>query len=254
MDEETEVGQGLVPISEDVEEAGSLIRLALEKNTPVEVLERLVALQERVSDRNARTEFFDALAKFQDEMPEIRKSKTAKIATRTGGEYSYTYAPLEEITRAIREPLHQLGLSFAWTTEGMEGGNLNVVCVLRHIGGHEERSTFPVSTVTSAAMSEAQKHGAALTYGKRQSLTSVLGLTTADDDVDGVDPKDATPVTEDQMAELRKLIKEAGADEARLLAWVGVESFEEIPEGDLPRLRQFLEEKKARKAEKAGTP
>ena len=69
-------------------------------------------------------------------------------------------------------------------------------------------------------MSEAQKHGAALTYGKRQSLTSVLGLTTADDDTDGVERGGKPdPITEGQLADLEALIEDVGADWQKFLAW-----------------------------------
>jgi len=228
---------------EPSEEVGGLMRLALEQKMPVEVLERLVALQERVSDREARAEFFDALSRFQDEVPQIHKSATAEIATRGGSKYSYAYAPLENIARAIRGPLRDHGLSYTWTTEGGGDGILNVVCVLRHVGGHEERSTFPVPTDTSAAMSGAQKQGAALTYGKRQSLTSALGLTTADDDVDGADTDSSQYITEEQVADLAAKIEEVGADEARFLKWLGVAHLEAVTTKQLPEALAALKQK-----------
>ena len=114
-------------------------------------LERLMELQHRAEDRIARKEFFDALARFQENCPEIKKSRDADITTKAGGKYGYTYAPLEEITRTIAEPLKEHGLSYNWTTEGTEGNMLNVIFVLRHEGGHEERSAFPVPWGTSAA-------------------------------------------------------------------------------------------------------
>lgn len=226
---------------------GGLVRLALEKNVDVEVLERVVALQERVSDRNARAEFFDALARFQEMAPEIHKAKTAQIVTKTGGKYSYTYAPLEEITRAIRPVLRDCGLSYAWTTEGADGGTLSVICILRHISGHEERSAFPVPTQTDAAMSGAQKHGAALTYGKRQSLTSVLGLTTADEDTDGADPPQAgKTISDTQLADLEALILEVKANRSRFLVYLGIERLEDLTAANLPSAIRALEEKRGK--------
>jgi hypothetical protein len=239
--EETAVS---IPAAED---PSGLVKLALEQGVSVDILERLVGLQERVSDRNARAEFFSALANFQDEAPEIHKSRTANITTRAGGKYGYSYAPLENIVRAIREPLKRHGFSFTWDTEGLEAGVLNVVCVLRHVGGHEERSTFPVPTQTDAAMSGAQKHGAALTYGRRQSLTAVLGLTTADDDTDGADPRPAStgPITLEQYAELEAMIAEVQADRPRFLAYLGIDDLKKLPAGELKRAKDALERKRA---------
>jgi hypothetical protein len=233
---------GNVP-AEAVEEMSGLVRLAIEEKVPVEVLERIVALQERVTDRNARSEFFEALAGFQEDMPEIQKSGTAEIVTRSGGKYKYTFAPLEAITRAIRPRLKEHGLSYAWTTEGMDGAYVNVVCVLRHINGHEERSVFPVSTETTAAMSGAQKGGAALTYGRRQTLVAVLGLTTADDDTDA-SPGNPEYISESQIADLESLISEVEADRAKFLGLLGVAHIEAITTAALPVAIRLLEGKR----------
>lgn len=211
----------------------------------VKALERLIDLQERVMARDARKEFFDALAAFQDDVPEINKARTAKITMKSGGSYSYTFAPFEEIARTIRPVLKAHGFSYNHTTEGAEGGILSVVCVLRHEGGHEERSVFPVPTQTDAAMSGAQKMGAALHYGKRQSLTAVLGLTTADQDTDGADPTQY--INESQLADLRAKLEEVGATEARICKTYGLAHLEALPSHLLPPVIDALEEK-ARKA------
>ncbi len=220
----------------------SLVRLAIDKGVDVEVLERLVALQERVTDRNARIEFFGALKAFQDNCPELHKSKTAQIATRSGSNYSYTYAPLDVIAKTVRPHLHTEGLSYSWTTEPGDNVNvLNVVCVLRHVDGHEERATFPVPTDTSAAMSAAQKSGAALTYGQRMSLVSVLGLT-ATDDIDG-DESNQGYVSSGQVEELNELITASKADPDKFLSFMGAENMGDILQRDFPRAVSALARK-----------
>lgn len=238
---------GAVDAAPAAPEAGvsDLVRLAIERGVDVEVLERLVALQERVTERNARAAFFEALASFQEECPEIPKSATAKIATRKGGAYSYSFAPLEAITRTIRPILRRHGLSYSWDVEPGQGG-LHVVCVLRHIEGHEERAMFPVPTGTDAAMSEAQKHGAALTYGKRQSLTSVLGLTTADPDADSPAgrPSSSETISDRQAADLSALIDEVGVDRQRFLRWLGVSDLAQLRASDYSRAVNALERKR----------
>jgi hypothetical protein len=225
-------------------EVSELVSLAIREKVPVEVLERLVALQERVTERNARMAFFEAVAAFQEEVTEIPKSRTAKIATRGGSSYSYTFAPLESITRTIRQPLRNHGLSYSWDTEpGERPDVLDVVCVLRHIDGHEERSRFPVPMKTDAAMSDAQKAGAALTYGRRQSLVAVLGLTTADEDNDAP-AQETAYVTDSQAADLGALADEVGADRDKFLGFLGVESFGEIPAARYKQAVAALERKR----------
>jgi hypothetical protein len=208
----------------------ALVELAISKNVPVKILERLVALKERVEERDARKAFFDAVARFQEECPVINKSQTAEIITKSGARFSYTYAPLEEIARTIRPHLKACGLSYSWNVHSDDGKVLNVACVLRHVDGHEERAGFPVPIDADARMSGAQKNGAALTYGKRQSLLSVLGLTTADTDVDGMEGSgDVVYVTPEQAANLSDLLELHQRDKRRFCTWMRVESLAAIP-------------------------
>lgn len=232
-------------VAEGAEQVSALMKLALEHGHPVEVLNQLFDLQVRVDERNARAEFFDALARFQEEVPSIHKGQTARIATKAGGSYSYTFAPLDAIAKTIREPLRKHGFSYGWTVQQNGDHGLLVECILRHKGGHEERASFPVPVDTAAAMSGAQKNGAALTYGKRQSLTSVLGLTTTDDDTDGEVPPTG-PITAAQLADLEALIEEVGADRAAFVRWLKVENLSSLPQYDLPRAIKALEDKRSR--------
>lgn len=223
-----------------------LIQLAIERGVDVEVLERLVALQERVTERNARAAYFEALAAFQDECPEIRKSRDAKIATKNGGSYGYSFAPLEEITRTIRPIMRRHGLSYSFTVESTSKDVLNVKCILRHIDGHQEEAAFPVPIGTSAGMSDAQKNGAALTYGRRQSLIAVLGLTTADSDSDAAAPAPGKPdtITDREAADLSALMDEVGADRDKFLRWAGVRHIDDLPKQKLPEAIKLLQRKR----------
>lgn len=218
-----------------------LLELAVREKVSVDVLERLEAMHERMMERNARAAFFEALNAFQEECPVIEKSAEANIKTNSGGSYGYTYAPLETITETIRPVLKRHGLSYSWSTEASDRPDfLHVVCILRHVEGHEERAVFPVPTHTDAAMSGAQKQGAALTYGKRQSLTSVLGLTTSDD-VDGAGR--AQPISEDEYRKLDQMIKESGADRRKFLEWLGLEALEDLQVSQYMKAYRALERK-----------
>jgi hypothetical protein len=222
-----------------------LVRLAIEKQVSVDVLERLVALQERVSDRNARQAMSEAVARFQAECPSIKKGRTARIATKSGGSYSYTFASLDEIARAIRPILHRHGLSYTWDST-TDGKSLACTCILRHVEGGEDRATFSCPTDTRAEMSGAQATASALTYARRQSLVQVLGLTVTDDDTDGADAKAAEKLTESQAADLCALAEEVGADLPKFLKYMGVGAVSDIPASDYRRAVSALEKKRGR--------
>jgi len=161
-----------------------LLQVAIEHNLPVETLERLQALHERVSDRAAANEFARELAAFQEECPPIVKSSTAKVMTRGGVNYSYKYAELDQIARTVRPLLARRGFSYTWDSDVRDMA-LHCVCILRHVNGHFEKANFSAPVESAAGMSEQQKHASALTYARRQSLVQVLGLTTTDPDTDG---------------------------------------------------------------------
>lgn len=243
MEITTHDGTALAPAGAD-SEITALLRHALDAGASVEALERLVALKERVDDRNARAAFFEALAAVQESMPEIQKKRKATIVTRGGGTYEYRYAALEDITRTIRPVLRQHGLSYSWDVAQSDGA-LIVTCVLRHVDGHEERASFPVPVDNKAAMSDAQKNGAALTYGRRQSLVAVLGLTTADDDVDGAEVgAPSAAITAEQAADLEDLIEEVGADKQKFLQWAGVDRLIDLPANRYRKAVQALERRR----------
>lgn len=218
-----------------------LVHLALEKNLPVETLERLVALHERVTDRAAASEFAGALAQFQAECPPVTKSSKATVTTRGGGTFSYTFADLTTIAQAVGPMLHAKGFSYSWDSE-IKDKMMSVTCTLRHVNGHKSTASFicPTDAATSA-MSEQQKFAAALSYAKRMSLIQVLGITTADPDTDAGNPK---VISREEAEELRMLADEVKADTVKFLTYMGYPSFEEITKTDFNRARVALNAKR----------
>ena len=213
-----------------------------------DALERMVALAERVQDRQAAIAIQDAHATFQAECPPIRHNDAARIKTKAGGEYGYTFASLDHIARQIAPHLSRNGLSYTWDSS-LEGGLVACTCTLRHIGGGERTATFTAPTESDAKMSGAQRTAAALTYAKRQSLVQVLGLTTAEQDTDAAAAAPAPPITPEQEATLMALIDEVGAEDgARIMRWAKVEKVGDIPADRYADVLAALERRRDQKA------
>jgi len=239
-DETLPVRQGEnLPAQADTSHA-AILRVAVETGLQAEAIEKLAALAWRQQDRDAAKEFAEALRGFQDACPTIRKTALAKIATKGGGSYSFNYAPLDQIDRTVRPVLFKFGLSHSWDSEIDERGMMKVTCVLRHVNGHKEKSSFSCPTTSSSGASDAQKHAMALTFAKRQTLTSVLGLTATDDDTDSMDP---TPITEEQAAEIRDMISATGTNKAKFLLWLEVGAVSEIRACDYKKAKNGLRAK-----------
>lgn len=221
-----------------------LLRIAVEKGTPVEQLEKLVDLHERMELRQARAEFSQAMAAFQAECPSIKKASKAEIVTKAGGRFGYTYAELDEIARTINPIMAKHGLSYSWDSS-VDKDILTCVCTVRHIAGHSITSTFTLPTESSSAMSPQQKMGAALTFAQRKSLASVMGLTTTDEDTDGAEKSDPETITDDQVTVIEDLVREAKVGLPRYLKYMNVASLSDIRAADyksaVVRLEQQVE-------------
>ena len=241
-------GNGAVATQQDAPQ--SLVQLAIEKGVDVEVIERLVALQERVTERNARAAFVEALSAFREECPPIQKTRINDqfSVTRNGVRRQARYAPLEEIDRVARPVAAKYGLTWTWDTR-IEGDLMNVVCRVMHIAGHAESTSVAMPFASKAGSSPQQKYGSAQTYGMRYSLIAALGLTMADEDDDGAGGNagggDEHGLTDDQLANLSALIDEVKADRPRFLRYMGVEKLEDIPSDHYAQAVSALEAKRA---------
>jgi len=133
---------------------------------------------------------FKALADFQQEVPVIHKG--------TEG-YGYSYADLPAIFEVINPLLKKNGLGF---TQLMEGKSIRTIVFHIESGETIESITEIPQGVSLAKMNEFQVLGSAITYLRRYSLSSALGLVTDKDTDAGGEQikapvKGATEITED---------------------------------------------------------
>jgi hypothetical protein len=159
-----------------------LISQAINKDLDIEKLERLLAMKERWDKEQARKAFFKALADFQDECPELRKTKPVRF--KDDGPVIYWYAPLADIERQIKKLLKKCGLTKSWKFFD-NAGKTKVVCHLTHIDGHTEQTEMESDSDMSGAKNAIQGKGSAIEFMKRYTLIGALGLSTADSDIDG---------------------------------------------------------------------
>lgn len=122
-----------------------------------------------------------ALAKFQQEVISPKNNANNPY-------FSSKYAPLHEVINVIREPLAKHGLSYIQSTSTSEQ-NVTVTTLLMHESGEyieSEPLSLPGLQVLRGGSKEftPQGIGSAITYGRRYSLTAILGIAS-EDDTDG---------------------------------------------------------------------
>jgi hypothetical protein len=121
-----------------------------------------------------------ALAAAQGEFEPIKRDKSVTVTMKSGGKYSFSYAPLESILHAVTPALSRHGLSLTQATTALESGKEFVETTLRHASGETLKNMIPIFVRDDGP----QAYGSALTYARRYGVTLLLCIS-ADDDDDG---------------------------------------------------------------------
>tara|TARA_R100000951_G_scaffold80322_1_gene68152 strand:- start:824 stop:1378 length:555 start_codon:yes stop_codon:yes gene_type:complete len=129
---------------------------------------------------------FKALAGFQQEVPTIHQG--------TKG-YGYTYSNLNTIFKVINPILKKYELGF---TQLIEGNSIKTIIFHSESGESLESITEIPQGVTLKGMNTFQVNGSGITYYRRYSLSSALGLVT---DVDSDATGEEIKKTDSQIAE-----------------------------------------------------
>ena len=135
-------------------------------------------------------ELAGALSQAQAEFPAIPKDCTAKIKTKSGGEYSFKYADLETILACVRPVLAKHGLSLLCDvvlnlSQTGDGGRAMVATVrLLHSSGQWVESSplaIPIEP-DSYQRQPAQACGSSATYATRYAIEALLAIRASEDD------------------------------------------------------------------------
>ena len=133
-----------------------------------------------------------ALAKAQAELVNPEKSLVATIRSDRGGEQTFRYAPLSSGLDIVRKILGQHGIATVQTTAiDQAAGIVNLTTLLAHASGEWISSDWPVCAIADTATP--RRMGAALTYARRYSLFTLVGIA-GEDDLDA--PDLATPTAQ----------------------------------------------------------
>lgn len=154
-------------------------------------LEKMVALQTQILDRNAKQAFASSMSMAQEEMSALSIVKQAE-----NSQTSSKYARLGAIIRAI-SPIytkHGLALSFG-SEEAVIAGTIRIVCDVSHELGFEKRYTIDMPLDGQGIQGKVNKtgphaFGSSVSYARRYLTTMIFNLAILDEeDVDGNGPE-----------------------------------------------------------------
>lgn len=212
-----------------------MLHQAVAGGSSIEVLEKLMGLQERWEKNQARKDFDAAVSAAKAEIQPVVRNKE--------GHNSKRYADFSAIAKAVDPIITKHGLSYRFRTTQSE--RISVTCVLAHRSGHYEESTLSGPPDKTGSKNDIQAIGSTLTYLQRYSLVQALGLAAADDD-DGRAGGAGGSLSDDQVETIRSLIVEVAADIPKFCKYMKVEQIEEIPAKDFNRAVTALESKRSK--------
>ena len=238
----------LVPMSADVAAFMNVIeRASANPEFDADKLERLLAMYERIMDRNAQMAFSSAFAEMQSELPVI--TERGEIKDRDG-KFRSGYAFFEDINDAIKPILQKHGFAIMFKTKTVKD-TASVTAILMHKGGHREAGEpVELGADTSGSKNSVQAIGSSVSYAKRYGLLAMLNITTRGEDDDG-QVGGAKLIDEKQEAAIQALLDETKFPKEKLLKWVSskvkrqLTALNQIPDGQYKDVIAGLQKKRA---------
>lgn len=217
-------------------------RAAANPAVDIDKMERLLQMQERIMERNAKAAYSASLAAMQPALPVV--TERGGIKDRSGNVQS-TYALWEDINAAIKPVLAEHGFALSFRT-GSKEGRVIVTGVLSHEAGHSEETTIELPVDTSGSKNAVQAVGSSTSYGKRYTAAALLNLTSRGEDDDGRAGGGTGFITAHQVDELRELIEAVKADLPRFCQFLKVGSLAELPASRFEAAVTALKQKAAK--------
>lgn len=199
-----------------------MVERAIASGSGVDVIEKLMGLQERWEKSQAKKAYDEAMAQAKAELPVIVKDKRVSYSGNTG----FMHETLPGIAKLIDPVLTKYGLSYRFRTAS-DDKSVTVTCVVSHRLGHSEENSLTGPHDKSGGKNSIQAVGSSVTYLQRYTLKGALGLAAADDD-DAVAASQSPRLSIEQADTLRDLLESKGKSREKFLKWAKVESIEDI--------------------------
>lgn len=167
----------------------SILQIAVTQGANIDQLERLMAMQERFEENQAKKAFNVAMAKFKENPPKISKNKHVRYQTQKGVT-EYDHSTLDHVCDQITSGLSAVGITHKWVPK-QAAGKISITCILTHALGYSdpEPPTLEASADESGSKNAIQAIGSTVTYLQRYTLLSAVGMASGLD-TDGVTPSD----------------------------------------------------------------
>lgn len=220
----------------------TLLDRAITGGASIEVLTKLMDLQDRFDKTQARKAFDKAIAAAKAEIPPvIRNAK---------GHNDKKYADFAAIAKVVDPIITRHGLSYRFRTTQTEA-RINVTCVLSHEAGHSEENTLSGPADKTGSKNDIQAIGSTLTYLQRYSLVQALGIAAANDD-DGQASGQGPTVSDEQVHQISALLTETKSNLDLFLKKIKLQSLSDIRADKFDEVMKMIRDVAAKRAAREG--
>jgi hypothetical protein len=194
-------------------------RAARDPSVDIDKMERLLAMQERVYQRNAEEAFNAAMTAAQAEMRPVS-------ADASNPQTKSSYASSAQLDRALRPIYTKNGFALSFDEgDSPKPEHVRVLCYVSHIGGftrtyHRDMPADGKGAKGGDVMTKTHAAGAAGSYGSRYLLKGIFNVAVGEDDSDGNDNTEY--ISERQIKTINDMLGEYNLSSVKLCAYMKI--------------------------------
>lgn len=232
-----------------------IAQAARDPQVDVTKMQALLQMKREEEDRDAQRSFNRAFVRCKAAIKPI-------YAKERNQQTNSNYADAKALAAVVDPLMDKHGFAITYgTAPCSRDGYYTMVADLLHEDGHEKRYTADIpedKTGIKGSVNKTDTHafGSSMTYGKRYMKLLIWDIATTDDDGQRAGVASDGPMTEQQVSHLRRLIKEAGGEEAAFVEYLRTqkvpgETLEDMPFEAYGPARAALEKRIRTAASKA---
>lgn len=247
--------------AQDAPMVAMIERIAMDPSVPIDRLEKMLAMKERMEDRareqlredreyEAKTAYFAAMSACQKELPVVVKNKR-NDHTRSN------YADLAAIEDQAMPIIYKHGFGVSFQPDGYNDlGELLIKWEISHSGGFVRNGVGAIPVDGAGSQGKVNKtgtqaFGSTATYGRRYLLCMLFNISTGDDRDGNTPPEASTVISADAAAQLRKKIEDTGMDIERFCLRFNIQAVVDLPAKQFNEAMMALDKFAKAKAEKS---
>lgn len=239
-------------------------RIAMDPTIPIDRLEQMLAMKERMEDRardmaredreyEAKTAYFSAMSACQKELPVVHKNKR-------NSHTNSNYADLAAIEDQAMPIIYKHGFGVSFQPDGYnELGELQIKWEISHSGGYVRNGIGAIPVDGAGAQGKVNKtgtqaFGSTATYGRRYLLCMLFNISTGDDrDGNNDKPRARETISPDQVKIILGLLDETESDIEQFCRMGKIEDVPDMLAIDFDDAVRLLKAKLAKMSQRAAS-